>query len=297
MQAPESVAAQPHAAAASDSRTHQRAGYSGTVSPATTRFGVAPHAQPRRHVRPFLRCTLLLFALQTLPAAASDCVILLHGLVRTSASMDDLAEMLVARGYHVANVDYPSREHPIEVLSEIAVGEGLAQCGRFEHDSVHFVTHSLGGILVRHYLTHHTLPKLGRVVMLAPPNQGSQVVDNFGWIPGYGLLNGPAGNQLGTDEHSVPRQLGAVSYPVGVIAGTSSINWVLSTVLPDPDDGKVSVEATKVAGMTDFVTLPVSHPFIMTDPDAMAQTVAFIVNGRFDHGLNGTGLETRGSID
>lgn len=231
-----------------------------------------------------MRCSVLLpFLLPVLPAAASDCVILLHGLARTAASMADLAELLTAHGYHVANVDYPSREHPIEVLSGIAIAEGLDQCSRFDHDSVHFVTHSLGGILVRDYLARHTLPGLGRVVMLAPPNQGSQVVDKFGWIPGYEALNGPAGGQLGTDEHSVPRQLGAVSYPVGVVAGTRSINWVLSTVLPDPDDGKVSVEATKVAGMTDFVTLPVSHPFIMSDPDAMAQTVTFIANGRFDH--------------
>lgn len=118
--------------------------------------------------------------------------------------------------------------------------------------------------------------------MLAPPNQGSQIVDEFGWLPGFHLLNGPACDQLGTGTESIPLQLGKVAYPVGVLAGTHSINWILSMALPDPDDGKVSVESTRVEGMADFMTLPVSHPFIMSDPDAIRQTLRFIEPGHFD---------------
>ena len=196
--------------------------------------------------------------------------------------MTDLEQAFVERGYEVANVDYPSREHPIEELSGLAIEAGLKQCAESDYQSVHFVTHSLGGILVRYYLTGHPLARLGRVVMLAPPNQGSQVIEKFGWMPGFHLLNGPAGDQLGAGEGSIPLQLGKVTYPVGILAGTHSINWILSMALPDPDDGKVSVEATREEGMADFMTLPVSHPFIMSDPEAIRQTLVFIESGQFD---------------
>ena len=239
-----------------------------------------------RFRRPTLFVTLtalfLLTGLAPVHILAADCVILLHGLARTAASMTDLEEAFIERSYVVANVDYPSREYPIETLSEMAIEAGLDQCAQSDHQSVHFVTHSLGGILVRYYLTEHELPRLGRVVMLAPPNQGSEVIDEFGWLPGFHLLNGPAGDQLGTRENSVPRQLGEVTYPVGILAGTHSINWILSTALPNPDDGKVFVESTRVEGMTDFMTLPISHPFIMSDPDAIRQTLRFIETGQFE---------------
>jgi pimeloyl-ACP methyl ester carboxylesterase len=214
-------------------------------------------------------------------APATDCVILLHGLARTSRSMAQLASAFTARGYRVANVDYPSREHRIEALAEIALSEGLRVCQAATHGQIHFVTHSLGGIILRYYLAQHRIPNLGRVVMLAPPNRGSEVVDSFGQLPGFELLNGPAGAQLGTDADSIPLRLGPVDYPVGVIAGTRSINPLLSTALPDPDDGKVSVARAKVEGMTDFIELPISHPFIMQRAAAIAQAVAFIETGAF----------------
>jgi triacylglycerol lipase len=218
-------------------------------------------------------------------ARASDCVILLHGLARTSRSMEKLERAFADRGYSVVNVDYPSRKYSIEILAELAVSKGLASCQSPIDGQVHFVTHSLGGILVRYYLAQHALPNLGRVVMLAPPNQGSEVVDRFGRVPGFGLLNGPAGAQLGTDSNSVPLKLGPVSYPVGIVAGTRSINLLLSLALPNPDDGKVSVARTKVQGMTDFITVPASHPFIMRHPRAIAQAVTFIEGGAFAHTL------------
>jgi pimeloyl-ACP methyl ester carboxylesterase len=148
---------------------------------------------------------------------------------------------------------------------------------------IHFVTHSMGGILVRYYLARHTVPELGRVVMLAPPNQGSEVVDRFSKMPGYETVNGPAGYQLGTAPDSVPNSLGPVTYPVGVIAGTESVNLLLSSALPDPDDGKVSVERTRVEGMADFITVEASHPFIMRDDEAIRQALFFLQVGHFAH--------------
>lgn len=193
--------------------------------------------------------------------------------------MESLADAIADEGFDVVNVDYPSREHAIEALAPIAVHKGLGGCPA--DTTVHFVTHSLGGILIRYYLTERSLPRLGRVVMLAPPNQGSEVVDQLKEMPGFGLLNGPAGDQLGTDADSVPRSLGAVEFELGVIAGSSTFNPILSLYLPNPDDGKVSVASTRVDGMSDFIVLPYTHTFMMQAPEVARQTIQFIHHGEF----------------
>ncbi len=210
-------------------------------------------------------------------------MILLHGLARTSKSMHKIEKSLVESGYRVANIDYPSRTKPIPALAQMAVSEGIAQCSSENGGKIHFVTHSLGGILVRFYLSQHTIDNLGRVVMLAPPNQGSEVVDRLKSFPGFRSFNGPAGVQLGTDSAGIPFSLGSVDYPVGVIAGTRTFNPILSAYLPNPDDGKVSVSRTKVAGMKDFITVPVSHTFIMRNDTVIAQIKRFIQSGTFAH--------------
>ena len=217
--------------------------------------------------------------------SASDCVILLHGLARTSASMEKLAAALTSEGFQVANTAYPSRDHTIEQLSKVAIESGLSACA--PGATVHFVTHSLGGILVRYYMENYTenndLEGLGRVVMLAPPNQGSGVVDVLRDLPVFEFVNGLAGLQLGTDPDSIPSRLGAVEFELGVIAGSRSLNPILSQFLPNPDDGKVSVESTRVEGMADFITVSHSHPFIMQASDVIQQTIHFIRNGKFSH--------------
>jgi pimeloyl-ACP methyl ester carboxylesterase len=228
-----------------------------------------------------------------LPQAASassgqEQVILLHGLCRSSRSMEPMARVLTNAGYKVWNIDYPSRTASIEQLSESAVGRAVANCESSGATRINFVTHSMGGILVRHYLKHHPTPLPVRVVMLAPPNQGSEIVDKLGgwWL--FKKINGPAGNELGTDQNSVPSRLGPANFPVGVIAGTRSINWINSLLIPGRDDGKVSVERTRLRGMADWIAIPATHPFIMRNKTAMAETVAFLRNGKFDHSLPGT---------
>lgn len=197
--------------------------------------------------------------------------------------MSTLESELTARGLTVANVDYPSRELPIESLAPMAVDDGLAECRKHQPQRIHFVTHSLGGILVRYYLSKSEIPELGRVVMLGPPNQGSEVVDTFSDLPGYGRINGPSGFQLGTGADSVPIAIGPVTYPVGIIAGTESVNPILSTTFDETNDGKVSVSRTKVEGMSDFIEVESSHPFLMRNPEAIRQTIEFLLHGRFAH--------------
>ena len=152
-----------------------------------------------------------------------------------------------------------------------------------EATKIHFVTHSLGGILVRYYFEGNSIQEMGRVVMIAPPNQGSEVVDNLRNFPGFKMLNGPAGQQLGTDEESIPLNLGPVDYEVGVIAGTRTFNPILSLFLPNPDDGKVSVARTYVDGIKETIEVPHSHPFIMKANVVIEQSINFLHKGAFDH--------------
>ena len=215
--------------------------------------------------------------------SAPEEVILLHGLCRTTRSMTKMERALTEAGYKVRNVSYPSREASVQQLADDAIGKVVADCGRDGVAKIDFVTHSLGGIMVRSYFARHTLPAPGRVVMLAPPNQGSEVTDRLGRWFLYKWINGPAGMELGTDQNSTPNKLGPANYPVGVIAGDRSINWINSLLIPGRDDGKVSVERTKLPGMSDHIVIHTAHPFIMRNREAIRQTVQFLRTGRFEH--------------
>jgi len=216
------------------------------------------------------------------PGHAGECVILLHGLARTSLSMEPLAWSLEESGYLVANIDYPSREHRIEELAPLAVEAGLRECANIGGSRIHFVTHSLGGILVRQYFSTHKLHSLGRVVMLAPPNQGSKAADAMRDVPGFDWLNGPAGYQLGKGEESVPLSLGTPNFEFAVIAADRSIDPVTSAVLDDPDDGRVSISDTRLEGMRDFQVVGTSHAFIMQKGEVFLLVRNFLAHGSFD---------------
>jgi hypothetical protein len=211
--------------------------------------------------------------------ADSGQVVLLHGLARTSRSMAKLEKFLSTRGYQVINIDYPSRKHRIAELAEMVRQEVMAKTRNRE--KVHFITHSMGGIILRTIQQNDPLPHLGRVVMLSPPNQGSEVVDVLGNLSLFGFINGPAGREIGTDEQSVPKQLGKIDFELGVITGDRSINWINSLLIPGKDDGKVSIERARIEGMADFLVEHVSHPFIMKDKKVMNECLHFLRNGYF----------------
>ena len=211
----------------------------------------------------------------------SEAIILLHGLARTSRSMSRAGKLLAAYGYKIVNVDYPSRKNTIETLAFDYIPPALKQCASEDINKIHFLTHSMGGILIRYYLSSQRIDKLGRVVMLAPPNQGSELVDKMaGWLI-FKVANGPAGLQMGTDKNSLPCTLGPVNFPTGIIAGDKTVNPLLSSLFPETNDGKVSVCRAQVEGMRDFIVLPYSHTFIMQHVAVIEQALHFIQQGYF----------------
>lgn len=219
------------------------------------------------------------------PGARADTVILLHGLGRGPASLLALERSLRAEGYTVRNLRYPSQRAAIPDLAERTLGPVFDQAADpGDSGRVHVVTHSLGGILVRQWLLDHGVPpRLGRVVMLAPPNGGSEIVDTLAGWSVYRRLNGPAGLDLGTAPGHAPARLGPApaGVEIGVIAGDFSWNPLFSALIGGADDGKVSVARTHLVGERDHLVLPYSHTWLMNRVETRRQVSAFLREGRF----------------
>ena len=226
------------------------------------------------------------------PGAWADepetCVILLHGLGRTPLSMVPLQIALELAGYRTVNQGYPSRAGSIETLAAAHVAEALTKCASPPDAPVHFVAHSLGGILVRQYLQDRDLPPGSRMVMLGPPNQGSELVDRFGADAWFRVL-GPAARQLGTEAGSLPSQLDPVDLEIGVIAGTRAgldsiflqSGFLQPGRLSTPNDGRVSLTGARLEEMRDFLEVDQSHTLLLIEKQVVRQVLAFLTTGRF----------------
>ncbi len=210
----------------------------------------------------------------------ADTIVFLHGLGRTWISMEWLARQARKRRYAVVNHGYRSRRHSIaEHAAQLRVVVGaITGNGR-----IHFITHSMGGIVVRAMLANTSArpERLGRVVMLSPPNQGSELVDSMAGNPIYRAVLGAAGSELGTGPDSTPNRLGPVDFDVGVITGDRNLEPFPSRLFPGPADGKVSVARAQVEGMRDFHVVRRTHTFIMYGADVAEAAFHFLECGRF----------------
>lgn len=213
-------------------------------------------------------------------SATGDCVVLLHGLGRGTWSMKRLEWQLQKQNYHVINISYPSTRLSIQeaaVWLDDAVKQRASSCT----GKIHFVSHSLGGIILRQYLSNHKPSSIGRVVMLAPPNQGSELADKFKNNLLYRHFTGPSGQQLGVGLAGLPAQWSKVDYDLGVLAGDRSLNPLFSAWIPGRDDGKVSVQSTRLEGMRDFRVVHHTHTWMASSGEVIADTIQFLKSGNF----------------
>ena len=215
------------------------------------------------------------------PSAEAETVFVVHGLGRTAGSMVLLVDRLERANFRVVNFGYPSTREPIEALVA-RLRETIEECCWEDRDRIHFVTHSLGGILIRVYLAQHSPAHAGRVVMLSPPNQGSEIADAVSESPILSeLFLGPAGSRLVTDSAGIVVELGPPNYELGIITGSRSLNPIGSWLIPGPDDGKVGVDRARLEGADAFRVIPATHTFIMNRQDVADECIHFLREGRF----------------
>ncbi len=214
-------------------------------------------------------------------SGSGDYVILLHGLSRTRFSMHKIEKALEKENYQVVNFGYPSTRHAIDSLANLLKIK-LENVCLDSSKQIHFITHSMGGIVLRQFLSENSIARLGRVVMLSPPNQGSEMADFYRDFFLFKWIMGPAGQELGTDSLSIPNRLGKVNFEVGIIMGTKALNPVYSKIIPGRDDGIVAIERARVEGMADFIEVPSNHTFIVWNKKAIEQGLFFLKNGRFE---------------
>ena len=216
-----------------------------------------------------------------------ELVVLLHGILRGKMDMSFLNHFFKKNGYNTLNILYPSREERLEGLSEF-VKQEIENSPHYNEDTtINFVTHSMGGLITRYYIAQEKPKNLGKVVMLGPPNTGSEFAD---WLhdteilaPLFKTIFGPASTQLGTKYEHIDTE---ITYPLGIIAGNMSVNPLSPWVLDGQHDGIVPVERTKIEGMTDHIIMPATHSFMMFNKDVMEQALHFLRQNKFDHTKN-----------
>lgn len=218
-------------------------------------------------------------------AASRGGVVMLHGIARSARSFRKMQAALEAAGFATLNLDYRSRTRSLEALVD-DIHPAISAFAVGIDGPLHFVAHSMGGLLTRAYIARHPPQRLGRVLMLGPPNNGSEIADRFRHLALYRAFFGPAGQQLATTPDAATRALlPQPNYALGVIAGDRSVYPIASLFLPSPNDGRVSVESTRLDGMADHIVIATAHPLLVRNAQAIAETIAFLRDGKFSASL------------
>lgn len=205
-------------------------------------------------------------------------VVLLHGLWRGWRAMQPLARALGNEGFSTLNLPYPSVRLPIARL----VGHIRTEVAKIARDQpVHFITHSLGGILVRSLLTGPVPWETGKIIMLAPPNHGSEIVDWLKKHPPLHQVLGPAGRSLGSD--GVARELAALPPEIqaAVIMGNRDSIPIFTRLLEPENDGIVSTGKGRIDGLRGFTVVNADHTFIQSHPEAIRLSLHFLKTGEW----------------
>ncbi|MGK0189380.1 MAG: triacylglycerol lipase [Verrucomicrobiales bacterium] len=214
-------------------------------------------------------------------ASSGDYVILVHGFSWAKPPLRTLGRNLHKEGFHTIEIHYPIRSiSMLEVVQDYILPAVKEHCTDPER-RIHFVGHSMGCIMIRKLLKEHAFDQLGRVVLLAAPNKGTEIADIFSKTPVIGKMLGEAVEQVGTEPESVPNQLGPVDYSPGIIMGTRSDFPIFPEIIPGDDDGVVRVDSGPVDGMAELITLPTTHIRMPSTRIACAQTSHFLRTGKF----------------
>jgi len=213
-----------------------------------------------------------------------DYVILIHGIRKTSLSMMRIAHELNKEEYCVVNFGYTAKD-TVDTISNSLLPKFIKEFCIDPKKKINFVTHSAGGIILRRYLEKNSPLQLGRAVMIAPPNHGSEIADfsKKHLTSIYKFIYGPLGRQLGALSDSYINKIlkQSVNFELGIIAGRVSHNPLSLFLIKGPNDGMVSVKSTKVRGMKEHVVLPLSHYFILFSKDTTQRVVSFLKIGKF----------------
>ncbi|MDG2385496.1 MAG: alpha/beta hydrolase [Pirellulaceae bacterium] len=213
-------------------------------------------------------------------------VITLHGLGRSRQSMKGLGEFLKANDdVDVVNVSYASTRDGIAAHAK-ALKDVIS--GLDEVKQVDFVGHSLGNLVIRRYLhdqlqarSPHVGPRVGRIVMLAPPNGGAQMAERMQNIGLFHFLVGTSGSELAREWNLVQQTLATPKQEFGVIAGDVNKPQDGNPLIDGPDDLVVSVAETKLMGARDFLVVLAMHTFIMDQKPVREAVLMFLRNGYF----------------
>jgi pimeloyl-ACP methyl ester carboxylesterase len=232
-----------------------------------------------------------------LPRMSGRAVVVLHGLIRSRASMDSLCRYLREKGgYNVFNVEYPSTrddiaEHARSLRRVIDNLDGITE--------INFIGHSMGNIVVRHYLgdlarqnpwrqsageaaaDRRAAARFRRFVMLAPPNQGALLAEKFSDNVVFQQIYGESGIQLGRDWPELEKRLATPPFEFGIVAGGKENQKGYNPLLPGDNDGTITVESAKLGGARDFIVLPALHSFIMDDGMVQECVLRFLQKGYF----------------
>jgi len=208
--------------------------------------------------------------------------VFLHGALKSAFSMKRLEKAFARRGYQTFNWDYDSRNHTVE--QNAAMLDSIVTARGYDQDVMHFVTHSMGALVARYYLTHYSPPRQGRFVMIAPPNQGSILATELQDFPPFRWIYKKNVDQLVMGDSTFAANLGIPECEFGIIAGGTGGKYGFTWYLPGDDDSVLSVKQTRLSGASDFVLVNHVHATIMREDDTIRNAMHFIEDGSFIHG-------------
>lgn len=212
---------------------------------------------------------------------AGDYVVLVHGLDWFRDTLEPTAEFLNRHGYETINVRYPSRKVAAPEEAVTWVRQVIAEQCRDRKKRVHLVAHSMGALVVREFLAAGKPPRLGRVVFLAAPNQGTPLAEALKWKMLAKIIS-PAVAVSCCPDRTDSKLPDTADYAPGILMGNRS-GWFpyLSPFIKGPDDGVVAVESGKLGGMADFRVLTTSHTRMPRNAKAQREVLTFLQAGRF----------------